>query len=137
MKRDKILPTIILIAIVLIVACLIKCPVQRNVEAQEKAKSLTIQSDYLASSGPYLELYKFNESDDTLTVNRHIAVICVLDLLREYSAECYADSEAVDIELKDWYFLPDDQKFGDDVFYIHRNLTLPGFIKFLDEKYKQ
>jgi len=106
-----------------------------NLNAQEKIKKVVIQSKYLKFEPDEVVFYEINASNDTLTINRAIAAICLLDLLREYSAECYADCTAIDIKYKDWYRLPPDQIFGDSLFYIHQPPLLPGFIKFLDKRF--
>ena len=100
----------------------------KDAEAQEKVKKVVIQSKYLKFEPDEVVLYEISVSNDTLTINRAIAAICVLDLLKEYSSICY-DSSFIKI--------PSFDHPGDSA-WVHFPMqpTLPGFMKFLERKHE-
>ena len=104
------------------------CRIAKKVEGQIKIvktlkqpERLIIRSEHKDFTKLPIELFHVNPSLDTLTVVRNITAVCMLDLLKEYCAECYPDSIR---------FIPPNS-------FESFNPTFLGFMKFLDEKYKQ
>jgi hypothetical protein len=110
-KAERIALMFIIIVFVVIAAGLVRCPVQKKAKAQttHPLKDKTIE--FVGRS--------------------------VLELLREYSTECYADSQqtqiggiTVWIESTGVGTVVDDGKE-----WIHREPTFTGFMAFLENKY--
>lgn len=120
-----------------------------KVNAQEKVEKhpIVIKWDDVYKG---LVIIQLDMETDTITVYQNFTAMVMLSLLREYSAECYADSELVKMGL---FYTFEGNKFkaiydpkpyesignlievNDE--WIHRDPTFTGFMEFLEAKYKQ
>ena len=64
------------------------------VNSQEQNKEIIIMNEHKDLYSLPVELYRLNSTNDTIFICRNVIVILV-DLFKEYSAECYNDSTLV------------------------------------------
>ena len=94
MKLRKILAAILTTALIITALCFYRCPVQKKAIAQDKIK-ITNGAEWFVNPKDWLENRKINYK------NQYI-VLGLLKLYREYSVECYADSQYTEIHFMDW-----------------------------------
>lgn len=138
MKPAKVLTIIVLTGVIMIALCFWRCPIQPKV-AMGQVKPLKFKPLKLITTTKDCVIYHvpvlYQDIPSPKPPKPKWLKLFIGDY-REYSAECYADS-GISTSLSSFIFNDSTGLIEfDTTKFDHRQPTLPGFMQFLEEKYK-